>query len=284
MPERTYSPLVTLRAGGSNSPSLFCVPGAGDNVFGFAQLANALEKGWRIYGLQPRGLDGALVPQSTVSAAAESYLQAINEIHPRGPVHLLGHSFGGWVAFEIAQRLHAAGRPVASLTLLDSEVPDADDAAIREYDRTEAVMQLIDIFEEAAERPLGISVGDLASRDDEAQCTLLHQQLVRVGLIPRRSTPDILRGPLRAFAASLRTHYKPEQAYPDPVRLVLLDSAKLDDEANRRQRERSVNGWKHRAPNLHVSHGPGNHMTALKPPHVDAIAALLEGNLETRSD
>jgi len=87
-----------------------------------------------IYGLQPRGLEGELVPQSTVLAAAESYLRAINEIYPKGPIHLVGHSFGGWVAFEMAKLLVDAETKcvIASLTILDSEAPDDVDAVVRE--------------------------------------------------------------------------------------------------------------------------------------------------------
>jgi thioesterase domain-containing protein len=279
--ERSYSPLGVLHTGRRHNTPLFCVPGAGDNVFSFAELADSLDKELPVYGLQQRGLDGALVPHSTVSAAAESYLQALNEIQPEGPVHLFGHSFGGWVVFEMAQRLRAAGRAIASLTILDSEVPDNDDALVREYNRTEAVMKLIETLEQVLGYPLEIGASNLDSCDDAAQRQLLHERLVRVGRMPRRSKPDVLRGPLRTFAASLRTHYRPDKVYPEPVRLVLVDDPKLDDEANRLQRERTIKGWRRWAPNLFFLYGPGNHMTALKRPHVHALATWLSMDLQS---
>jgi pimeloyl-ACP methyl ester carboxylesterase len=114
---------VALQVGRSNALSLFCVPGAGATGASFHELVSCLPKTWRIHSFEPEPQgDGSLLPYSTVSAAADGYLAALGEIHSKGPVHLLGHSFGGWVAFEMAKQLTKAGR-VASLTILDSQPP-----------------------------------------------------------------------------------------------------------------------------------------------------------------
>lgn len=57
--------------------------------------------------VQHRGLDGGAEPFSLVETAAQAYLDAIDKVQPEGPVHLLGHSFGGWIVFEMAARLNA---------------------------------------------------------------------------------------------------------------------------------------------------------------------------------
>ena len=62
--------------------------------------------------------DGALV--STVEEMAANGLAAIRRTQPRGPYHLVGYSFGGLVAFEIARRLKLAGEDVALLGLIDA--------------------------------------------------------------------------------------------------------------------------------------------------------------------
>jgi thioesterase domain-containing protein len=51
---------------------------------------------------------------------ARDCLEAIRSVQPTGPYQLLGWSFGGLVAHEVAVRLQAAGEQVGSLTLLDS--------------------------------------------------------------------------------------------------------------------------------------------------------------------
>ncbi len=201
--------LVPVQNGDRGTPPVICIPGAGGNAASFAGLAAALGEEWAVYGGQPRGLDGVDVPHSTVPAAARAYLAALEESCPDGPVHLLGHSFGGWIAFEMARRLRACGREVASLTLIDSESPGGTRAAWREFTRTEALMKLVELLELAAERPFGIKLEDLAEREAAPQLELLHAHLVLAGLMPRRSSPDALTGTLRTFEAALRIGYEP---------------------------------------------------------------------------
>src|SRR5258708_14783093 len=59
---------------------------------------------------------------------AEWYLLAVRRVQPKGPYLLGGWSFGGLVAFEMAQRLDALGETVALLALLDSGVPEPGEA------------------------------------------------------------------------------------------------------------------------------------------------------------
>jgi thioesterase domain-containing protein len=275
-PEDGYSPLVTLRFGKGGGAPLFCVPGAGASATSFTELSGYLDPARPVHALQPRGVDGEMVPHSSVAAAAELYLRAVREVQPSGPVHLLGHSFGGWVVFEMALRLRGAGRPVGSLTILDTEVPDEDGAPIPESDGREAFLKLVDVFEQVAERPLGIGPEEAASLDEAGRLGLLHERLVRLGLMPRRSNPGLLRGPFRTFATCLRTHYTPAGIYPDAVRLVLLADPACDEATNRRQFEETVRGWRRWAPGLVFSTGAGNHMTALKSPHVRSLASYLD--------
>jgi thioesterase domain-containing protein len=272
IPEDGYQPLVTLRYGGSRGPQLFCVPGAGASVTAFSELGQSLDPSWRVHGLQPRGLDGGLVPHSTVQAAAEAYLRAVLQVKPDRPVHLLGHSYGGWVVFEMALRLRAAGRAVASLTIVDSQVPHGDGASAEEYAHGEAFLRLVEVFEESAERSLGIGEREIAPLGEDGRLALLHERLARIGLVPRRSDPSMLRGPFRSFSACLRATYTPSGVYAGPLSLVLVG-----DEPGF---EETVSGWRRWAPGLVASRGAGNHMTVLKSPHVKSLASLLSAARE----
>jgi thioesterase domain-containing protein len=283
LPENTHCPMVLLQSTQAITPPLFCVPGAGAGVASFINLVGCLGIAWPIYGLQPRGLDGASIPHSTVSAASDCYLRAVCNTYPKGPIHLLGHSFGGWVVFEMAQRLSEMGRSLASLTILDSEVPGDNGKLNLEYDNTDAIMEWVATVEQLLERPLKISRRDIESRNESAQRKLLHNCLIKEGLLPRRSQPDALNGPLKTFAASIRTQYSPKAPYQRQMQLVLVDDATLGQDANRQRQKDIVEGWKLWAPNLVVRHASGNHLTVLNLPHVFSLARVIQFHRHERS-
>jgi thioesterase domain-containing protein len=271
-PEMKYSACVPLQPGNGSRTPIFCVPGAGDNVTGFIWLAGALGQDWPVHGLQPRGVEGNLTPHSTVEAAAAVYLREIEAVRPDGYVHLIGHSFGGWIALEIASRIRASGRSVASLTIIDSEVPGGDGVVGREYTSTGVFRELISVMELASGASLGIDPAALEAEDDTGQLRLLHEGALRVGLMPRRSTPSMLQGPRRAFGSALRTYYLPDRQYPDPLWLALADDTHLDDQANQRNQEETSRGWRLWAPQTMSWRGPGDHFTILKLPHAQTLA------------
>jgi thioesterase domain-containing protein len=278
-PETEYRSIVSLNTGKRGNTSVFCVPGAGGNVIGFIELSVALGQEWPLYGLQPRGVEGALAPHSTVEAAATMCRREIEAVQPSGEIHLLGHSFGGWVAFEIATQMRAAGRSVSSLTIIDSEAPDGDGLRSREYTSLEVLMELIEVMELAAEKKLGIQSAELESEDETGRLRLLHEGLLRVGLLPARSAPDTLRGAVRAFGATLRTSYRPRQPYTAPLRLALARDPRHDDQTNEREHHNILVGWRKWAPDIECWYGPGNHFTLLKAPHAQVLAEWWRGGL-----
>nr|WP_318654561.1 non-ribosomal peptide synthetase [Pseudomonas sp. MWU13-2100] len=274
LPSRsTHQPLLTIQGGRGDHTPVFCVPGAGDSVTGFIGLTDAFGPHWPIHGLQPRGLDGRTVPYSLVETAAEAYLQAIDSVQPKGPVHLLGHSFGGWVVFEMAQRLTARGREVASLTLIDSESPGGNGVVGKPYTAMGVLERLIETMQLAAGKSMEVDRAAFEAQDDAGQMRLLHAGMVRAGLLPQRSATDSMRGPARAFGTALRTRYQPSSIYTGPVRLVLADDPVLDAAGNQREQQAMVDGWRRCAPDLTVWRGPGNHFTILKAPHVQHLAS-----------
>jgi thioesterase domain-containing protein len=51
---------------------------------------------------------------------ATNYVAEIRRVQPRGPYFLIGFSFGGWVAFEMAQQLVREGERVSFLGMIDT--------------------------------------------------------------------------------------------------------------------------------------------------------------------
>nr|WP_290447367.1 non-ribosomal peptide synthetase [Pseudomonas sp. 21LCFQ010] len=268
-----YQPLVTIQSGQPSHAPVFCVPGAGDSITSFIGLSEALGPEWPIHGLQPRGLDGTSVPHSRVEAAARFYVQAIEQVYPHGPLNLVGHSFGGWVAYAMAAELQRRGREITSLTLIDSEAPGSSGVAGRSYTTTAALQRLIEALQLASGKSLGIDPQVFADADDASQLQLLHQGLVSAGVLSRHSAPDAMHGPARTYATALRTRYRPTQRYDGPLRLVLVDDPVLDSAGNQREQTNMLNGWEKLTPELAVWYGPGNHFTILKTPNVYSLAA-----------
>jgi thioesterase domain-containing protein len=61
----------------------------------------------------------------SVSRLASAYIRAVRERSPHGPYRLLGFSFGGLLAYEMAHQLRGAGEEVDALVILDLWLPSA---------------------------------------------------------------------------------------------------------------------------------------------------------------
>ena len=271
--ETSFCPHMSIQPGRQGRTPIFCVPGAGNSVTDFNAWARAVGQEWPVHGLQPRGVSTDLVPHSTVQAAARQYLDAINKAHPQGPLHLVGHSFGGWIVFELACLLGARGRAIASLTVIDGDAPDTEVPLLGgDYTAIEVLVKLVDMIEMAVGRSLDITAVDLATRNDAGRLQLLHQAMVRVGMLPMRSKPGMLVGVVRTFGTALRTTYLPSSPYPGPLRLVTVRDTREEANADERRREKQVEEWRRWAPHLSSWYGPGNHMTLLDDPNVAIVA------------
>lgn len=114
-----YNPLVPLQRTGSETP-LFCVhPGVGE-VLVFVNLAKHFAGERPVYALRARGFERGELPFETFDEMLQSYVASIRAVRPRGPYALLGYSFGGVVAFEIAKALERDGEQVALLGVINA--------------------------------------------------------------------------------------------------------------------------------------------------------------------
>ena len=112
------SPVVPIKAG-SERPPIFIVHGL-SGLVQFRQLANHIQTEHAVYGIRAQGIDGRAEPLERVEEMAQLYLDMIQEVCAHYPYILIGYSFGGLVAFEMAQRLAERGKEVALLALVDA--------------------------------------------------------------------------------------------------------------------------------------------------------------------
>ncbi|MFW7381729.1 MAG: alpha/beta fold hydrolase [Oligoflexus sp.] len=116
---------------------------AGANIY--HRLAKELEAEWSVYGLVS---DKEVFPVDvtkplkafSVEELAEDYYEAIVAEQNSGPYYILGHSFGGIVAYHLAKMLEERNYTVRKLVLVDALIPEwADPFRFR-------IMQFLRIF------------------------------------------------------------------------------------------------------------------------------------------
>lgn len=123
--------LLPLRTAG-DLPALFCLPPLTGVSWCYARLASQLSARRPVYGLQSPTLATDEPLPDDVAALAVGYLEVIRAAQPTGPYHLLGWSFGGLIAHELAVQLQRAGHQVGMVALLDSHLAEGDAMPWRE--------------------------------------------------------------------------------------------------------------------------------------------------------
>lgn len=111
-----WSALIPIQTEGSRPP-LFSI-----HWLNCKDLSRYLGPDQPIYGLHfsGEGVGDDRPTVSTVEELARLYLEEMLRFQPQEPYLLMGHSFGGLVAYEMAQQLVAQGRQVALLALVDT--------------------------------------------------------------------------------------------------------------------------------------------------------------------
>jgi len=122
-----YSALVPIQRTGAKPP-LFCIGPLNGEVLLFRNLALELGQDQPMFGLQPFGLNRSASTLVPVEVIASHYIEQIKAMEV-GRYSLLGYSFGGLVAVEMARQLSESGDFVPSVVLIDADYPAGCKAA-----------------------------------------------------------------------------------------------------------------------------------------------------------
>ena len=110
--------LSLIQPDGEGLP-LFCVHGDEASHFIPKHIGNTRP----FYAFFHQGEDGKRIEYTTVETIAAHFIREMKQAKPKGPYLLTGFSFGGIVAYEMAQQLSAAGEEVPMLALIDTYSP-----------------------------------------------------------------------------------------------------------------------------------------------------------------
>jgi amino acid adenylation domain-containing protein len=272
---------IRLNGGGDALPPLFMLLG----VHLYRELATRLEGRYAAYGVyagrelvmfEPTastestestvggGRRRPVKPSAVYSVAelARDYIQIIRRQQPRGPYRLVGMSFGGIVAYEVAQQLRGAGDAVAFLGLLDATLPERP-------------------LDQALRLARALRLGTLPGRDvarlvwtrlrSRAQTLLAG----KAATIPGRYGADARLGPLDELRERAYRH----AAFEYLSRLRPFDGEVTLIVAGRRLREDPLGsatcGWSAHVPSLEVHTVDADHLALLGEPKVGPVADIL---------
>jgi FkbH-like protein len=120
-----YKALVPLQLGDQVAPLFCCHPANGDAVC-YMRLTKAIGPDQAVYGFEASGLSPGEPMARSLESMASSYVKEMISVQPNGPYNILGWSFGGALAFEIARQIHQAGGTIGLLVFMDAAAPGKD--------------------------------------------------------------------------------------------------------------------------------------------------------------
>ena len=241
-------------APGDAGAGFFLIPGTGGKIEGFAILAGYLDIPMPVFAIEARGLDKNSLPDSNVEEMTQHYLALVRSVQPAGPYFLLGHSFGGLVALEMAQRLTEAGEKIACLIMLDTPTPEkywplsfrlrTIGAKIRRHVTRLSAAPLKENFDYYWRKMSARRV----NLNDMPPDAMIGSNVVRVMI-----AHTIARKQYRPkFYAGKVTFFRPLEM-PSDYELL----------------------WRNRVGDLEIHATPGDHLSMVEPPHAPFLAAKL---------
>jgi thioesterase domain-containing protein len=202
-------------------------------------------------------MDG--IDEISVEDMASRYIDEIQRVRPHGPYLLSGWSFGGLVAFEMAQQLRAAGEDVPLLILFDASLPSG---------RRGSQATSPSFAEELGCNPASVQPGRAGDEVPQLESVFEWARLAQV--IPTDMELSQVRRMFEVYLLSLRAmrRYKP-RTYPG--RVAFFRAAERV-----RAKVNTAYPWTEFISGpLEVRMVQGNHYSMLREPHVGTLVERL---------
>ena len=278
--------LVSIQAKGAQPP-LFCAPGTGGSVIYLRALANELAVGDRpLIGLQAIVSPETQQPFTSIQDIARLNIEAMQSMQPTGPYYLCGHSFGSWVALEMAFQLQQAGHELGHLFIIDTGVPsDKDLSRIQNWDDAEWLSIIADTVGQTYDKPLGLVAEELKKLTWDKQIEQLFNRMKDNGLIDEQDGFRDVQSLVEMYKSQAQILYTPKNLKVKHLSLIRaqdMHESFLEGMPDDMKNDPLL-GWAQfsvETPTLkYVS---GNHLTMMQLPHVKLLASAINQTL-TRS-
>ncbi|MBV8927641.1 MAG: amino acid adenylation domain-containing protein, partial [Mycobacteriaceae bacterium] len=253
---------TNLTRGGTEVTYLFFVYPDLPSSMSLRHLSQLCERENHLYPLITPSISGRIGRRRTVEEVAEPLLGAIRAAQPAGPYRLIGYSFGGLLAYELARLLHSEGDEVSWLGLLDTPTPAAARQLMRKWRSPSARMALL-------RHPGRAKV--IANYGHNVRWAA-REKLIAAGVIKRRPGEqfDIRHAWQVMRAADPQGHQLPMDLFVTTDTISQIGSEHL--------------GWAdvHRGP-LEIHLAPGDHDSMLSETFANDVTAVVSKSLSSPS-
>ena len=266
-----WNSLVSLQPNGTKPP-LFLLHAVGPSILTYQNLLPHLAKDQPVYALQAQGLDEKQPLLERMEQMAAKYIQEIKTLQPQGPYHLVGHSFGGIMAFEMAQQLQEQGEQVGLLGVFDAPTP-----ALCYCQTPPLIYQLyIHVSNWVGAAGLAQKWDYVAGRAKPIFQKLFNKSLAKVGVATvavDQPMPEIYRRIEEIDREALK-RYSPQ---PYPGKMTLFRALEKDP----KQFYDPHLGWRYLIEGeLEIHNVPGHHMSLILEPQVAELGTKLQHCLD----
>lgn len=219
--------------------------------------------------LEAPGLDGSMMPYDRISALAAHYRFHLG--HPQKKRIVIGWSYGGLVAHELARQLRASGAEPL-IVLLDCWAISNRKLGAKAGDEFGLYRDLLQGDAQHCDERLE-AIRGCHERDRDA---LLIESLLK-GRDDGRA--DIVRGMINVYRANMRAQqrYSPLPCLTGKALLVRAGDGPFSEVVS------STLGWDSIYQRLDVLAVPGNHYSMLDPPNVERLVEGIRGWAAQRS-
>jgi amino acid adenylation domain-containing protein len=280
--------LVPIQPNGSKPP-FFCLPGAGGRPFYFYHLGHYLGADQPLYSFQNH-LDGELTPVNGIEDMARNYIRAMQTIQPQGPYFLGGHSYGGNVAFEMAQQLVQQGHVVALLVVIDASASTFQDKQMLvdylDWDDTMWLNEVSKGMEIYLEKNMNIADDTLQSLPMAEQLKHVLQYFKMVNILPDYADTTQIENMLQVYKTNTLSliNYVARQIYPAKITLLRANQDLPEDPNSELHAQIAADsdlGWgEFSTEPVDIHFVLGNHVTIMAEPHVQVLAERLKSCIQ----
>jgi amino acid adenylation domain-containing protein len=264
--------MVVIQPGtGGYKPPIFCIHVLGRGLEFYRPMLAYLDRSQPILGMSTQIMDEKLAPPNRVEELAAYYIKEMQIFQPIGPYFLLGVSFGGTIAFEMARQLHDRGEKVALLGLLDTYGPTSVSQDLPVQKKTQLATKILQlkpaVFLEKAKSNLRGKI--------EMLTYMIYRILVNFYRALDRPLPIYLEDFTHIQLNEEAARYYVARVYPGPAILFKAVETAILFGADREL------GWGEIiAGGIEVYEIPSNHLGMLKEPHVQLLGEALQAVID----